>query len=558
MDKESISLKIDCRLFVLSAFLLLAVLYFYNITCFASPMYDDSVSANLTIAVVKDYIDNKVAQNGATDNVFIDNGSAVMDNLEEIRSILPSEIQAFTYPSATAPSIIDTSDLLQAYNNNDLSYFVATFNLQTTNDLSNLDDYFSQYSDYIVNNIQSDVIAYYPINIDDVSSFSGGYPNSSHTISKMIGENFFNHDLYPCLFYRTWDSWGSYSLKSVNGGQDCKGYVLTNVYLGDWNFFVNNFDFIRKNGFIPKNYDYRYALHFQCYGDSGPYPGGSITTNKIGSENFRNLITFDNYDYYSSEGTTRHQTAIFTNRDNLGIPVLFFRNSASFEKFYNGNSRFAIPYDFNIEFPDTDFSSLDFTQILNAIRDSSVLESQNLQELYKHLNQTISQGIQDIIDGQKTTNELLLALLRYFDKNIVRDDYNITDILNNILSAVNNINVSLDFTDSDYSNLSDEVNSLFDDSRIKQKLDNTFPFSVKRDYTRVLDYFNNIQEQNPRFVFNFDLFNDEVHDYVQLEIDLTQIPGIYIFRSIFHVFVIILFNFSCFKLYDKFLTWYLS
>lgn len=544
MDKESKSFKIDCRLFVLSAFLLLGILYFYNITCFASPMYNDTVSVNASIKSLKQYADNKVAQKGARDNVFIDLGESVTSGILE--ELLPSSLQ----PDGIA-SYVDTSEFIDAYENNDMSYFEATFGIYYESDYDKLLPYLDSISDSIINSIESDILIYQCPNISHVGDFVNLELNAT-SVRDEIFHQYVNDsgNITPIFYYRWRGSWGTTSfVNTSNNNEICvDGLVLDS---GNWSDLVNNIDSYRINGYLPP----------ECSIVCLNYYYKGVKVNAPFYHNISHIAAFPSfleiypYDTISGEGT-RCQSGLFSSNHDV---FLFFRSQSAYLKFNNSLNKSILPYDFSLNFPNTDFSDLDFSQILKVIRDNGVLQTQNIQELYKRLDESFSQGIQDIVDAQKSTNELLLALLRYYDKNIVKDNKNITDILVSISDTVGVIRDNILFTDDDYTNLSDEVNEAINNSQIKHKLENTFPFSVKRDFEHVLDYFDeDIIETNPRFVFNFDLFHDEVHDYVEFDVDLTQLPGINIFRSFFHAFIVILFNFACFKLYDKFLTWYLS
>lgn len=550
--------KRDLKVLVIIRNILLFITFFLGVLVFclesqASPMRDDSVSANLTIKVVKDYIDNKVAQDSSTGNVLVDNADAILNGIDNLKSMLPDEIQAFVGPAGYASPIV-TDEFLAAYENNDLSYFELTFDLQSTSDLSNLDDYLSKYSQYIVNSIHNDVISYYPFYLNELSSFTGNYTTSNgslaNDISRDINEQLFDSDLYPVLFYRNWRNFSVYSLKNFNGGvSSVDGYVLrSSGSVNKWDFFVSNFDYIRQHGHLPDGYSYEYEMIFDVY-VNGVYYNGNITQNKINSPSSSFLV--NRYDYYSSEGTTRECSAFFVPDGSQKVPVLFFSNSSSFLKFYNASSKSILPYDFNLMFPNTDFSTLDFSQILKAIRDNGVLETSNIQELYKRLNETLEQGIQDIIDAQKTTNELLLALLRYYEKNIVKDGKNITSILLDINENIKSI------SSPDEEEISQYLDTIIEDSSLENRLKHIFPFGVFQDIKDLTDKLDEVTVLEPRWDFrlNVGLFEEK---YVDYSIDLTSVPEIDTFRSFWFFFILLSFNLLCLGIEYKFLCMFMG
>ena len=118
----------------------------FSLSSKASPMYDNTISVNASITSLKKYVDNKVAQNGASDNVFIDLGESVTSGILE--QLLPSALQ----PDGVA-SYIDTSQFIDAYENNDMSYFQATFGIYYETDYDNLDSYLDSITEYIVDSI---------------------------------------------------------------------------------------------------------------------------------------------------------------------------------------------------------------------------------------------------------------------------------------------------------------------------------------------------------------------------------------------------------------------
>ena len=532
--------KRDLKILEIIRNVLLFIAFFLGVLVFclesnASPMRDNTVSANVTIKVVKDYIDNKTAQNGASGNVLIDYGDAILNGIDDLKSMLPSEIQAFIGPAAYA-SPISTSDFVEAYENNDLSYFVATFDLQSSNDLSNLDDYLYKQSDYIINNVQSDIVLIQPRPLSHLGDYGG---NLSDSFVRNIIE-FYKDDVSksfpdPIYFYRVASRYYCANLNEIDG------LVL---YSGNWNYFVSNINYFISNGYFQSGYE-MYAK---------PMKNGSRYNNfdKVsgGDPNVPNpfLITFPVYG--SDNGVFVWQAGFFA-EDYINSCILVFRNDSAYLKFLNSSSKSIMPYDFSSLYPDIDFSSMDFSDILKAIRDNGVLESNNIQEIYKRLNETISNGIQDIIDSQKTANELLLALLRYYDKNIVKEGENITEILLDINESIKNI------SSPDEEEISTYLDTIIQDPSLENRLKHIFPFGVFQDIKDLTDLLDEVTIVEPRWDFrlNVGLFEEKYIDYT---IDLTTVPEIEIFRSFWFFFILLSFNILCLGIEYKFLCMFMG
>ena len=80
-----------------------------------------------------------------------------------------------------------------------------------------------------------------------------------------------------------------------------------------------------------------------------------------------------------------------------------------------------------------------------------------------------------------------------------------------------------------------------------------FPFSVFADTSRVVNYFSSFEVLEPRWDFVVSLGDVQI-----ITVDLRDVPGIEIARSIFMTLCIIIFNIAMLKLEFKFFEIYFS
>lgn len=542
MDKKN-NLFNGCGTFILLILIgIIIALCAFNIRVNAAPLNDTTVSVNATITSLKKYVDNKMAQDAASDNVLID-GVEFFGNQLISAFGLPGELNDYVAATGVPIASVAPSDFQQAYNNNDLQWFQATFGITYESDFSNMDGAIEQMTEYIVDSVESDIVIYNCPNPSHVADMVNLYLNAKDVENEIYGQ--YSNDsgeIFPIYYYRWRSAFRSCSFQNEPSDNVCVDGLVLDSYQSseNWSNFVTNVDFYAHYGYLPEGSPVT-IFNFYYNGVKVNAPFYHILQH---TSSFPSYLEIWGYDTIRDEGI-RCQSALF---GTDGDVFLFYRSQAAYLKYNQMSTKSVLPYDFSINFPNTDFSDLDFSQILKVIRDNGVLETHNIQELYKRLNESITQGIQEIVDAQKSTNELLLALLRYYDKNIVQDGKNITDILVSIYNKINDM-----YSAPDDEDIVAYFDTILEDGSIENRLKHIFPFGYFQDCSDLLNRFAEIPILDPRWEFNVDLLHSETEDYSLIVIDLRDIPEIETFRSIFFFVVLLSLHLGCLFLEYKFL-----
>lgn len=539
--------KRDLKILEIIRNVLLFIAFFLGVLIFAleslaapsgeSGSHHNSTSSN--DAKLLNYVSESGAENG---QLLFGLGNDVLNGVEDAYT---SFLYYFVPESALTPAEKEILGYFDNINDGSLNPSVI-FNIDDSFNWTIKDEYKTDY-DSLINklctNINNQYLLYPTKSGDFINNLA--YPDFNVNNAK-DSLSYYNGDDFPIYFYRFGGQYYSLSLENItnNSDIDCDGFIFRS---GDWSFLVDNWDTYVQHGYIPKKNGNELNCAFNIYANGTDY-SYPVSNFKYKNDSYNitpnpfYIYTYSYRDYWYSN-QPENVTCLIGKSD---IPMLFFRDFTAYTTFYN--NKMAIPFDFSgLDLPD----NFDYTQFFKSIDRNLIDTEHSLDVLYSYLNEELSKQIQEIIDSQRTTNELLLALLRYYDKNIVKDGENITEILLDINESIKNIG------SPDEEEVSTFLDTILQDESIENRLKHIFPFGVFQDSKDLLDKFTEIGVLEPRWDFrmNIGLFEEK---YVDFTLDLTTIPEINTFKSFWFFFILLSFNILCLCIEYKFLCMFMG
>lgn len=495
----------------------------------ASPSYSPSVSADITWSSIKNYTDNYCGSYCAKDNIFFNAADGFAKGIGVLTGLPIDGIDSAVIGSSGVLYDFTYQDLEDAYKNNDLSFFQAHLNI-TGDDYSSLDDVLRPLCDDVIANIDNNMYVYTCPRVSHVVDFINLKLNGQDILNMILGQ--FGHDennIYPIYYYRWRDSWGATSLLDINGNNlTVDGLILD---YGSWSDFINNSSFYNLHGYLPENCS---ITNFNFYSNGVKVNAPFRHYLNGGLSMFPSHLEIWPYDIISGEGV-RCSSALFSLSGDKQI--IFFRTQSAYQNWFNNNSDvYVMPFDFT----GFDMSDIDFSDLIRVIENNGGLIGNNISELYKHLSLDLEKYFDKLIIIQSNTNELLV--------NGFRD---VVYHLDDIISVINKINSAP--SDDEKNEISSTFDTILQDGSFENRLKHIFPFGYFQDTLDLIGYFEDIAVLNPRWEFNVDLFHSDINDYQVITVDLTDIPSIEVFRSIWFFMIILAINIGCFMIEYKFL-----
>ena len=254
MDKKN-NLFNGCGSFILLILIgIIISLCAFNIRVNASPLNDTTVSVNATITSLKKYVDNKMAQNASADNVLID-GVEFFGNQLVSAFGLPGELNDYVAATGIPISAINPVDFQNAYNNNDLQWFQATFGITYESDFTNMNGAIEQMTEYIVDSVESDIVIYNCPSPSHVADMVNLQLNASDVQREIYGQYSNQYgEIFPIYYYRWRGQWGSCSFQNEPSDSLCVDGLVLDSYQSskNWSNFVTNVDFYEHHGYLPE------------------------------------------------------------------------------------------------------------------------------------------------------------------------------------------------------------------------------------------------------------------------------------------------------------------
>ena len=501
---------------------------------FSCPLHvsaSPSVSANVTWGSIKNNTNNYCGSYCSDYDVYFNAADGIAKGVGLLTGLPIDGIDSAVVGSSGVIYDFTYQDLQDAYQNQDVSFFEAHLNV-TPDSSGDLYDVLRPLCDDVIANIDNNMFVYTCPSVSHVADFINLELNGQNILDQLLGQ--FGNDensLFPIYFYRWRSSWIANSLVDINGNNANVDALV--LYSGSWANFINNASFYQSHGYIPDNLS---PITFKFYSNGSVVNLPFRHNIRYGSENGNSYLEIFPYYNISGEGS-RVQTSLFSLSGDKQI--IFFRSQSAYQNWFNNNSDvYVMPFDFS----GFDMSDIDFSDLIRVIENNGGLIGNNISELYKHLSLDLEKYFDKLIIIQSNTNELLVNGFR----DVV---YRLDDIIGII--------TDFDFSGSGGTFPPDtEIETQFDtilqDSSLSNRIAHIFPFGFFLDCKDLIEEFADVPVLEPRFTFAVDLFGTGVKQ--QIVIDVTEVPNINTWRSIWFFFLLLVFNVGMLAVEYKFIS----